>query len=281
MPLPTSIGERRAYPALRWRLERAAPAGAAFAALVAATAFGGRPSALTALVLAGTLAMAALLLRGLAREILLRLSSAATEADALRAELSVVRQTNDKFRDLAYHDSLTGLPNRGLLYDRLGLAITQSHRQASHLAVLFLDLNDFKSVNDSFGHGVGDRVLVELAARMRSSVRAGDTVARLGGDEFVVLLDTVAGVQDAACVAAKVREVVRAPFRLDGREVPIQASIGMSVYPVDETTADELIRSADAAMYLDKHRDVDAGRSGSGQDASAPAFAGAADLQAV
>jgi diguanylate cyclase (GGDEF)-like protein len=256
---PAPAGDGRADVALRRRLGWAAPAGAAFAGLVAAmgAAFGDRPGAFAALAVAAAMAMAALLLRGLTSGILLRLSAAVTEADALRAELATVRQTNEAFRDLAHHDSLTGLPNRGLLYDRLGVAIAHAHRQTSHLALLFLDLNDFKSVNDSFGHGFGDRLLVELANRIRGSVRAGDTVARLGGDEFVVLLDTVTGAEDAACVAAKVRHVVRAPYRLDGHEVPIAASIGMSVYPGDGTTADELMRSADAAMYRDKQREAE------------------------
>ena len=283
---PAPAGDRRADVALRRRLRWAASAAAAFAGLVAAmgAAFGDRPGVFAALALAAAMAMAALLLRGLTSGILLRLSAAGTEADALRAELATVRQTNEAFRDLAYHDSLTGLPNRGLLYDRLGVAIAHSHRQTSHLALLFLDLNDFKSVNDAFGHGFGDRLLVELAKRIRGSVRAGDTVARLGGDEFVVLLDTVTGVEHAAFVAAKVRDVVRAPFRLDRHEVPIRASIGISVYPGDGTTADELMRSADAAMYRDKQREAEL-RAGAGSDeeyelkGSARVYAGAADIR--
>jgi diguanylate cyclase (GGDEF)-like protein len=197
--------------------------------------------------------MVPLLFRRLATPILARLDAAITERGILQAELDAAQKTKEELRDLAYHDELTGLPNRSLLYDRLGLAITQSHRQSSHLALLFLDLDDFKAVNDTFGHGSGDRLLVELAARVRSSVRAGDTVARFGGDEFIVLLDSVTGPEDAAHVAAKVLDAVRAPFRIEGHEVAIAASVGVSVYPRDGTSPDELVSSADAAMYRDKH----------------------------
>ena len=240
---------------LRRILGWAAPVGAAFAALAAAAgaALGDRPTVFGALALLATVAMVPLLLRRLATRVLVRLETAITEQETLRADLDAAHRTKEELRDLAYHDDLTGLPNRGLLYDRLGLAITQSHRQSSHLALLFLDLDDFKAVNDSFGHGSGDRLLVELAARVRSSVRAGDTVARLGGDEFVVLLDSVTGPEDAARVAVKVLDALRAPFRLDGHEVAIAASVGVSVYPRDGTSPEALVRSADAAMYRDKH----------------------------
>jgi diguanylate cyclase (GGDEF)-like protein len=252
--LPGVALDRRADSTLERRLGWAAWAGTATTALAAAVgaALAERPSVVAAFALAAVLATVPLLLRGLTRLLTSRLAAAAAEADALRAELEALRQTNDAFRDLAHHDQLTGLPNRGLLYDRLGLAIAQSHRQASHLAVLFVDLDDFKAVNDSFGHAFGDRVLVDLARRIRGCVRAGDTVARLGGDEFVVLLDPVGGVEDAARVAAKVRDRVRLPIRVDGRQAAVTASIGISVYPGDGTSADALMGSADAAMYRDK-----------------------------
>jgi diguanylate cyclase (GGDEF)-like protein len=199
--------------------------------------------------------MVPLLFRELAVRAQAGLDDAVTERDTLQAELDAARTTKEELRTLAYHDDLTGLPNRSLLHDRLGLAIAHCLREASHLAVLFLDLDDFKSVNDSLGHGVGDRLLVELATRIRSSVRAGDTVARFGGDEFVVLLDTVTGPADAARVAAKVLDAVRAPFRLDDHEVAVAASVGVSVYPGDGTSSEELVRSADVAMYRDKNRE--------------------------
>jgi diguanylate cyclase (GGDEF)-like protein len=253
---PWSVRARGGDLALRRHLVWAVPAGAAFATLAAAAgaAFRGRPTVLGALALIAAVALLPLLIRGLARRILLRLEVAVTEREIFRAELDAAHRTKDEFRDLAYHDNLTGLPNRGLLYDRLGLAITHARRQGTLLALLFLDLDDFKTVNDSFGHGSGDRLLVELAARVRSSVRAGDTVARIGGDEFIVLLDSVTGAQDAAHVAAKVLESVQAPYRLDRHEVSIATSVGVSVFPGDGTSPEELVRSADSAMYRDKQR---------------------------
>ena len=253
---PSPARNRGADSALRSHFGRAAPAGAAFATLsaVAGAVLVNRPTILGALVLVGAVAMVSLLFRGLAIRVRASLDAAVAERESLEAELDAAHKAKEELRSLAYHDDLTGLPNRSLLYDRLGLAITHSHRQASHLAVLFLDLDDFKAVNDSLGHGSGDRLLAEFANRVRSSVRAGDTVARLGGDEFIVLLDSVTGAEDAALVAAKVLDAVRAPFRLDGHEVRIGTSAGVSVYPGDGTSPDELLRVADAAMYRDKRR---------------------------
>jgi diguanylate cyclase (GGDEF)-like protein len=239
---------------LRRLLAWAAPAGAAIAtlAVAAGAAFGDRPTVFVALVVLTTVIAVFLVCQGLAIRILARLDDAVTERDRLETELDAAHRTKEEFRNLAYHDDLTGLPNRSLLHDRLGLAIAHAHRQASHLAVLFLDLDDFKAVNDSFGHAFGDRFLVELATRLRSCVRGGDTVARFGGDEFVVLLDGVTGAEDAAHVATKVRSAVHAPFRHDDHEVSIGASIGVSVYPGNGTSPDELVTSADANMYRDK-----------------------------
>ena len=240
--------------ALRRHLGWATPVGAAMATLAAAAggAIADRPSVFGALVLVAIVATVALLLRGFSTRILGRLEGELGEREALRTALVGARRTREELRILAYHDNLTGLPNRSLLHDRLGVAITHARRQATRLAVLFLDLDDFKAVNDSFGHGFGDRLLVELAGRIRASVRAGDTVARFGGDEFVVLLDEVGGTADAAHVAAKVLEALRAPFRLDGRKVTVAASVGMSLFPDDGASGDELLRQADAAMYRDK-----------------------------
>jgi diguanylate cyclase (GGDEF)-like protein len=253
---PTSPRDREADVALKRHLRWATPVAAAFATLAAgaAAAFRDRPSVFGALAVLLTLAMVPLLVGGLARRLLRRLEVAITEREVFQAQLDAACRTTEEFRDLANHDDLTGLPKRSLLYDRLGLAITRSRRQASHLALLFLDLDDFKRVNDSFGHGSGDRLLVELAHRVRTSVRAGDTVARFGGDEFIVLLDGVSGAGGAARVAAKVLDAVQAPYRLDGHEVSIAASLGVSVYPADGTSSDELLRSADTAMYREKQR---------------------------
>jgi diguanylate cyclase (GGDEF)-like protein len=221
-------------------------------AVAAGGAFADRPSVVGALVLAAIVATMALLLRGFATRILGRLEGEVGERETLRTALLAARKAREELRTLAYHDNLTGLPNRSLLHDRLGVAITHARRQATRLAVLFLDLDDFKTVNDCYGHALGDRLLVELAGRVRAGVRAGDTVARFGGDEFVVLLDEVSGTADAAHVAAKVLEALRAPFRLDGQEVTVAASVGMSLFPDDGVSCDELLRQADAAMYRNK-----------------------------
>ncbi len=233
-----------------------APTAAAFAALAAAAgaAFHDRPTVLGGGAIGGAVALVFLLLRRLAARALESLDDASAEQERLERELVAVKEAKEEFRSLAYHDGLTGLPNRHLFRDRLGLAITHSSRHQGHLALLYLDVDDFKGVNDSFGHGSGDRVLVELAGRIRAAVRAEDTVARIGGDEFVVLLAQVTGARDAARVAAKVLDAVRLPLRVDGHEVSIAASVGVSVYPDDGTSSDDLVRHADGAMYRNKQR---------------------------
>ena len=244
--------------ALRRRLGLATPVGVVIATLAAAAgaAFAGRPTPLGALLLAAIVAVPALLLREFGARILGRLDGDVGERETLRSALVAASQTREELRTLAYHDTLTGLPNRSLLQDRLAIAIAHARRQANRLAVLFLDLDDFKAVNDSFGHAFGDRLLVEVAGRLRASVRSGDSVARFGGDEFVVLLDEVSEAQDAARVAKKVLEALRAPYRLDGRLVRVAASVGMSVFPDDGASCGELLRQADAAMYRNKQDDV-------------------------
>ena len=233
-----------------------APAGAAIATLaaVAGAALHDRPTGVAAGALGGAVALAFLLFRRFAAEVLESLDDANAGRERLERELAAVREAEEEYRRLAYHDGLTGLPNRTLFHDRLGLAITHSSRSQSHLALLYLDIDDFKGVNDSLGHGSGDRVLVELAGRIRAAVRAEDTVARVGGDEFVVLLAQVTGAEDAVRVATKVLDAVQRPFRVDGHHVPIAASVGVSVYPDDGTSSDDLVRHADGAMYRDKHR---------------------------
>jgi diguanylate cyclase (GGDEF)-like protein/PAS domain S-box-containing protein len=163
----------------------------------------------------------------------------------------------DRVRNLAYHDALTGLPNRRLFDDRLSVALPQAHRQHQPLAVLFLDLDHFKDINDSLGHAVGDRLLQRVALRLISSVREGDTVARLGGDEFILLLPGLGRPEDLGRVSEKVLGALREPFVLEGRELMVTGSMGISVYPADGEDVDTLVRSADVAMYRakDKGRD--------------------------
>ena len=136
----------------------------------------------------------------------------------------------------------------------VALAVNQAQRQGSRLAVLFLDLDHFKVINDSLGHSLGDLLLQQVAARLTGCLRAGDTVARLGGDEFTLLLPGVQGPAEAERVAGKVLDTLREPYRLEGRELFVTASMGISLYPDDGEDADTLVRNADAAMYRAKGR---------------------------
>lgn len=158
----------------------------------------------------------------------------------------------EQIKHLAYHDALTNLPNRLLFKDRLTVALSHAQREGARLAVLFLDLDRFKVINDSLGHNIGDQLLQAVAARVQACVRESDTVARLGGDEFTVLLPRLHRSDDAAPVAAKIIEAVRYPFHIEGREFFITTSIGISLFPEDGTDAESLIKNADTAMYQAK-----------------------------
>ncbi len=150
----------------------------------------------------------------------------------------------------AYHDLLTNLPNRALLRDRLSLAITQAKREDEMLAVMFLDLDRFKNINDSLGHVVGDELLQQVSTRLKSCIREGDTLARFGGDEFTLLLPKIArGNEDVSKIAEKINEVLKSPFVVDNNELYVSASIGIAIYPRDGTDMDSLIKHADIAMY--------------------------------
>jgi diguanylate cyclase (GGDEF)-like protein len=149
---------------------------------------------------------------------------------------------------LAYHDSLTDLPNRALFLDRLQQAILRSHRDEKGLAILLLDLDGFKEINDALGHHAGDLVLQEVATRLRGALRASDTVARLGGDEFAVLLPAT-DVNRAELAARKVLHDLQHPFVVDGRPLMVSASIGIAGVPWHASTSDEVLKNADAAMY--------------------------------
>jgi diguanylate cyclase (GGDEF)-like protein/PAS domain S-box-containing protein len=167
------------------------------------------------------------------------------------------KRAEERIRSLAYHDTLTGLPNRLLFADRLGLAVAQAHRLSQRLAVLFLDLDGFKLINDSLGHTLGDRLLEVVAERIQGALREGDTVARLGGDEFTLLLPGVTRAEDAPKVAEKVLEALRQPIPIDGRELYVTGSVGISLYPDDGNDPETLVRNADAAMYRAKDRGRD------------------------
>jgi len=153
---------------------------------------------------------------------------------------------------LAQFDPLTGLPNRALLADRFAQMIVQARRHGSQLGVLFVDLDEFKLVNDTLGHAAGDELLKEAAARLKSAVREGDTVARISGDEFALVLADLARQEDAALVAQKLIDRLAAPFELRGKEMFVTASVGIAVFPGDGEDAEALLGAADAAMYRAK-----------------------------
>jgi diguanylate cyclase (GGDEF)-like protein len=175
--------------------------------------------------------------------------------------LSELNESRKVLDHLARHDTLTGLPNRRMFFDRLEHAIANSRRSGKQLAVLYIDLDQFKEINDTLGHGVGDAVLASVASLMKSAVREVDTVARLGGDEFVILLDTIDDPQHVTGIIRKLHDLFQRPMRIEGHELQVQASIGAGIFPRDGKDADELMQNADRAMYSSKkdRRDVSSG----------------------
>jgi diguanylate cyclase (GGDEF)-like protein/PAS domain S-box-containing protein len=155
---------------------------------------------------------------------------------------------------LAHHDTLTGLPNRAMFQERAREAVAHARRHDKTVAVLLIDLDDFKQVNDSLGHRAGDAMLREVAARLSACVRRADTLARHGGDEFVVVVSDVQADADCALVADKVLRSLAAPFQIEGRALGLGASIGISLFPSDAGDGDALLRNADAAMYSAKQQ---------------------------
>jgi diguanylate cyclase (GGDEF)-like protein/PAS domain S-box-containing protein len=165
------------------------------------------------------------------------------------------KQFEDRIRHLANYDNLTGLPNRSLFYDRLRQAINLAGRNRHELSLLYLDLDKFKSVNDTLGHDAGDEILKGAADRVQQQVRESDTVARIGGDEFAVILPKITSEQDAATVARKIIDALFAAFELSGekrQQVHIGASIGIATFPADGADMDALLKAADSAMYKAK-----------------------------
>ena len=173
---------------------------------------------------------------------------------AVLVDISELKRAEAAVQQLAYYDTLTGLPNRLLLQDRLRQILVQASRHRRMAAVLFLDLDRFKYVNDTLGHAVGDELLKAVAERLQDCVRRSDTVARLGGDEFVVLLAAVTEAEDATVIARKIISALSRPFRLDGQEIYTSASVGITLSPEDGTAVDQLISNADLAMYQAKEQ---------------------------
>ncbi|MHB8849382.1 MAG: putative bifunctional diguanylate cyclase/phosphodiesterase, partial [Burkholderiales bacterium] len=171
---------------------------------------------------------------------------ASIEAQKLTEQVQIAKADLDH---LAHHDPLTHLPNRMLLQDRLNQAIELASRQSRQIAVIFMDLNHFKYINDSLGHAVGDRLLQSVAQRLTASVRHSDTVSRQGGDEFIILLAEVEHAEDAALSAQKILSALLPPHLINGHSLHIGVSIGISVYPADGQDVDTLIKNADIAMY--------------------------------
>ncbi len=178
-------------------------------------------------------------------------SGRVTGVSLIFRDITERKQAEEKIRQLAHYDSLTGLPNRALFYDRLGQAIGLARRERYEVALMYIDLDRFKAVNDTLGHGAGDELLKAVADRIRARLRDSDTVARLGGDEFIAILPKIVNHADVAKVARKLLGALSAPFPLAGagREISIGASIGVAVFPADAEDMDPLIKAADAAMY--------------------------------
>ncbi|MEQ1352843.1 MAG: diguanylate cyclase [Candidatus Acidiferrum sp.] len=179
-------------------------------------------------------------------------SGSVTGAVIVFRDVTTSRAMAGEMMHLAQHDNLTDLPNRTLLKDRLAQAIATAHRNSTHVAVMFLDLDHFKHINDSLGHTIGDKLLQSVAARLLSSVRSSDTVSRQGGDEFVLLLSEIKHSADAGFAAGKILTALSAPHRLDQHDVSVTASIGVSTYPEQGDDADILMKKADSAMYRAK-----------------------------
>lgn len=177
---------------------------------------------------------------------------------ALKEEIQMRKETEKKLAQMANHDHLTGLPNRRLFHEILSKALLEAGRNETMLAVLFVDLDRFKEINDTYGHETGDVVLTEAARRLRSSVRKGDTVSRMGGDEFVLILDGIEGEAEIEQICERILREARGPFQISsGISLKITVSIGISIYPKDGREVEELVTSADNAMYRIKksHKD--------------------------
>ncbi len=173
---------------------------------------------------------------------------------AIVSDITERNRYEETIRHMAYHDSLTGLPNRLLIQDRISVALPQARRQNQMLALIYLDLDNFKMINDTLGHMAGDVLLQEVSKRLKSLVREGDTVARMGGDEFMFLFPGIKDAKDAGIIAEKILRSFSRPYIIDGQEIHVTASIGISVFPTDGQDVETLIKNADSALYRAKER---------------------------
>lgn len=184
------------------------------------------------------------------------LESEIWEREILQEQLIIVKEKEKAVLHVAFHDSLTGLPNRALFNDRLGHGLELAKRHGWKLAVMFLDLNAFKAINDNYGHDVGDSVLRTISERLKANTRSNDTVCRFGGDEFLFLLMEVSNKHAVGLIAESLLIVIEQPCFIKTydsvMELSVNSSIGISMYPQDAQTVDDLIKSADKAMYESK-----------------------------
>lgn len=171
----------------------------------------------------------------------------------LRSRMSQGERLLAATRNMALHDALTGLPNRILLMDRLKTALSHARRTGEKLGLLVIDLDNFKPINDQFGHDAGDHILDQTVHQIVRNLRKSDTLARMGGDEFVLLLPTIRMRQSTGLIARQILDYLQEPIPYDGHEVRVTASIGIATYPEDGITAQELLKKADAAMYTAKN----------------------------
>ncbi len=172
----------------------------------------------------------------------------------LKYEITKREEIQEKIEHLAYHDHLTGLPNRLLFREQLSHAIKLACRMAKMLAVMSLDLDGFKMINDTMGHAVGDQLIIEVSKRLSKAMRTSDIIARIGGDEFIILIENVKDSDSMKIVSDKLLRCFDQPFKINNREFYITTSIGSSVYPTDGTDSDILIKNADIAMYKAKEK---------------------------
>jgi diguanylate cyclase (GGDEF)-like protein/PAS domain S-box-containing protein len=171
---------------------------------------------------------------------------------AVFSDITSVKQTEARLEHLAHHDPLTQLPNRLLFSSRLRQSLAYSARSQAHLAVMFIDIDRFKQINDSLGHNAGDNLLIQIATRLQNIIRIEDTVARISGDEFIVMLENIGSVEHVTVVARKIMDAFQQPFDLEDNELRVTCSIGISLYPEDGRESSILMRNADAAMYRAK-----------------------------